>query len=98
MVKFEVVYSGSKRKISLSDGRVLVMTDGRKFLMPMQDWYSTFSKTENFKLATPEGTEDVTVVESEEMEMAEEIAEKDEKEVSEQEETKKTKKRRRKQS
>jgi len=54
MIKLEVIYEGSKRKISLSDGRVLEMTDGRIISMPEQDWYSTYSKTGNFKLVGKE--------------------------------------------
>lgn len=57
----EVIYSGSTKKIKLSDGRILVMTEGRKIIMPEKDWYSTFSKSGNFKLVAKE-SEDIEEV------------------------------------
>ncbi len=51
MVKFEVTYSGSGRKIKLADGVIYKIKDGDTLFVPAKDWYSTLSKSGNFVLA-----------------------------------------------
>ena len=51
MIKFEVKYSGSPRKICFSNGEVRRIKDGDVILMPTVDWYSTYFKSGRFTLS-----------------------------------------------